>query len=86
MIVGGNGKRCFKYASLPASLCCSRAGEKQSVIKAVLMSLKTLIEELEEDKELNLSSFSCSMDEDIEHFLHRHNKRGADKADRIFGT
>ena len=38
----------------------------------MLISLKTLIDELEEDKELNclLSSFSCSQDEDIEHFLY----------------
>lgn len=36
-----------------------------SVIKAVLISLKTLIHELEEDKELKplLSSFLCSQDE-----------------------
>ena len=38
----------------------------------MLISLKRLIEQLEEDKELKplLSSFSCSQDEDIEHFLH----------------
>ena len=38
----------------------------------MLISLKTLINELEEDKELKplLSSFSCSQDEDIESFLH----------------
>lgn len=38
----------------------------------MLISLKTLIDELEEDKELKpfLSSFSCLQDEDIEYFLH----------------
>ncbi len=38
----------------------------------MLISLKTLIDELEEDKELKplLSSFSCSQDKDIEYFLH----------------
>lgn len=38
----------------------------------MLISLKTLIDELEEDRELKplLSSFSCEKDEDIEHFLH----------------
>lgn len=39
----------------------------------MLVPLKALIDELEEDKELNplLSSFSCSRDEDIESFLHK---------------
>ena len=38
----------------------------------MLISLKTLINEFEEDRELKplLSSFSCEKDEDIEHFLH----------------
>lgn len=38
----------------------------------MLIPLKALIDELEEDKELNflLSSFSCKQDTDIEHFLH----------------
>ena len=38
----------------------------------MLIPLKTLINELEEDRELKplLSSFSCEQDEDIEHFLH----------------
>lgn len=38
----------------------------------MLIALKTLINELEEDKELKplLSSFSCEQDEDIERFLH----------------
>ena len=38
----------------------------------MLISLKSLIEQLEEDKELKplLSSFLCSEDEDIEQFLH----------------
>lgn len=38
----------------------------------MLISLKTLINELEEDKELKplLSSFSCLQDQDIEDFLH----------------
>jgi hypothetical protein len=38
----------------------------------MLVPLKTLIDELHEDKELKplLSSFSCRQDEDIEHFLH----------------
>lgn len=38
----------------------------------MLISLKTLINELEEDKELKplLSSFSCLQDKDIEYFLH----------------
>lgn len=38
----------------------------------MLISLKTLIEELEEDKELKplLSSFSCAQNQDIEFFLH----------------
>lgn len=37
----------------------------------MLIPLKTLISELEEDRELKplLSSFSCEQDEDIEHFL-----------------
>lgn len=39
----------------------------------MLISLKTLIDELEEDKELKplLSSFSCTKDKDIEFFLHK---------------
>lgn len=37
----------------------------------MLISLKTLIDEMKEGKELRtlLSSFSCSQDEDIEHFF-----------------